>query len=286
MRGVVARARSGRDLPFAELRDRRILLGAIRELAEQRGFIVRGFAPTTRAVKALNEAGVAAHTVASLIENPPARVHGKELWIIDESSLLGTKQVNALLYKAREAHVARIVFVGDQRQHHAIEAGRPLHQMQQAGMRVARLDVIRRQRDPELRKAVNHAANGAIAEAIGILERMGRVGALGDTVRRYASIAAEYVGARAADERVLVVSPANEERRQLNAVIRQALKERGLVDSREAAHAVLVNRDLTRSQRGHARNYEAIHLSDDSAFAAEPKSPVKPRPRPARDEEA
>jgi ATP-dependent exoDNAse (exonuclease V) alpha subunit len=43
---------------------------------------------------------------------------------------------------------------------------------------------------------------------------------------------------------------------KLNAVIRQELKERGLVDSREVAHAILVNRDLTRSQRGHARNYE------------------------------
>src|SRR5260370_42592871 len=42
----------------------------------------------------------------------------------------------------------------------------------------------------------------------------------------------------------------------VNSVIRQALKERGLVDTPEVAHAILVNRDLTRSQRGHARNYE------------------------------
>jgi len=42
----------------------------------------------------------------------------------------------------------------------------------------------------------------------------------------------------------------------LNAVIRQALKEHGLVDSLEVTHPILVNRDLTRSQRGHARNYE------------------------------
>ena len=142
-------------------------VGAIREFAEERGYIVHGFAPTTRAVKALAEAGVTARTVASLIENPLPQAQSKELWIIDESSLLGTRQVNALLHRARDASVARIVFVGDQRQHHAIEAGRPLHQMQQAGMRVAQLDTIRRQRDPELRKAVNHAANGEIAETIG-----------------------------------------------------------------------------------------------------------------------
>jgi ATP-dependent exoDNAse (exonuclease V) alpha subunit len=231
-------------------------VGAIREFAEEQGYAVRGFAPTTRAVKALGEVGVSARTVASLIENPLQQTHSKELWIVDESSLLGTRQVNRLLLTARNASVARIVFVGDQRQHHAIEAGRPLQQMQQAGMRIARLDTIRRQRDPELRKAVNHAANGEIAETIGILERMGRIRELSDPAIRYSSIAGEYAAATAAGEPVLVVSPANEERRQLNAVIRQALKERGLIESSEVAHAVLVNRDLTRSQRGHAQNYE------------------------------
>ena len=110
---------------------------------------MHGFAPTTRAVKALSEAGVTARTVASLLENKlPSQAQGKELWIIDESSLLATRQVNRLLRKAREASVERIVFVGDQRQHHAIEAGRPVYQMQQAGMRVAQLETIRRQRDP------------------------------------------------------------------------------------------------------------------------------------------
>ena len=96
-----------------------------------------------------------------------------------------------------------------------------------------------------LRKAVNHAANGEITETIGILERMGRIRELSDPAIRYSSIAGEYAAATAASERVLVVSPANEERRQLNAVIRQALKERGLIDLPEVAHAILVNRDLT-----------------------------------------
>ena len=44
-------------------------VGAIREFAEEHGYSVRGFAPTTRAVKALSEAGVESRTVASLMEN-------------------------------------------------------------------------------------------------------------------------------------------------------------------------------------------------------------------------
>jgi conjugative relaxase-like TrwC/TraI family protein len=231
-------------------------VGAIREFAEERGYVVRGFAPTTRAVKALTEVGITASTVASLVENTLSKTTAKGIWIIDESSLLGTWQVNRLLHKARDARVARIVFVGDQRQHHAIEAGRPLYQMQQAGMRVVRLDIIRRQRDPELRDAVTHAAKGEIGAAIAILERQERIRELADIAERYASIAREYVAAHGAVECVLVVSPANEERRQLNAVIRQALKESGLVDSREVEQTILLSRDLTRPQRGQARSYE------------------------------
>jgi hypothetical protein len=37
---------------------------------------------------------------------------------------------------------------------------------------------------------------------------------------------------------------------------------------------------------GNLEGHLFIHLSDDSAFVAKPKSPVKPRPRPARGEEA
>jgi hypothetical protein len=48
-------------------------VAAIREFAEEHGYAVRGFAPTTRAVKALSEAGVESRTVASLIENKNLR---------------------------------------------------------------------------------------------------------------------------------------------------------------------------------------------------------------------
>src|SRR5579875_3277577 len=135
-------------------------VGAIRGLAQERGWFVHGFGPTSGSVKALAEAGVMARTVASLLENPPVEKQGRELWIVDESSLLATRQVNRLLHLAKQTGVERIVFVGDERQHHAIEAGRPLYQMRQASMTTASLTVIRRQRDPELRQAVEFAGAG------------------------------------------------------------------------------------------------------------------------------
>lgn len=231
-------------------------VGAIREFAEGEGYAVHGFAPTTRAVKALSEAGIPARTVASLLEGRSARASEREIWIVDESSLLPTRQVNRLLHKASDEGVARVVFVGDQRQHHAVDAGRPVFQMQQAGMTVARLDTIRRQQDPQLREAVSHAAKGEIAESLTILERRGYIREIADVAQRHKAIAQEYLAAHEAGQRVLVVSPANEERRELNKAIRATLIARGHVDVHGNEQTILVNRNLSGVQRALAYNYQ------------------------------
>jgi hypothetical protein len=231
-------------------------VGAIREFAEDQGYTVCGFAPTTRAVKSLSEAGISASSVASLLESQSAHDASSEIWIIDESSLLPTRQVNRLLHKALEQGVERIVFVGDQRQHHAIEAGRPVYQMQQAGMPVARLDAIRRQRDPELRDVVMRAARGEVAESLAILERRGDIREVADIEHRRRQIARDYLAAHESGERVLVVSPANDERREVNKAIRAKLIACGHVDPLGQEHAILVSRNLSGAQRASAYNYE------------------------------
>ena len=231
-------------------------VGAIREFAENHGYAVYGFAPTTRAVKSLAEASVSARTVASLLESSSTRVASNEVWIVDESSLLPTRQVNRLLNKAREQSVARIVFVGDQGQHHAIEAGRPIYQMQEAGMLVARLDTIRRQHDPQLREAVTHAARGEIKESLAILERRDDIREVADIEQRRKHIAREYVAAHQSGQRVLVVSPANDERRELNKAIRAELIVCGHVAPLGQERPILVGRGLSGAQRAIAYNYD------------------------------
>jgi hypothetical protein len=69
------------------------IVGAIRELEHERGYLVRGFGPTSGSVKALTAAGVLARTVANLLENPKLEKRCGEVWIVDESSLLATRQV-------------------------------------------------------------------------------------------------------------------------------------------------------------------------------------------------
>ena len=101
----------------------------------------------------------------------------------------------------------RVLFVGDVRQHEAVEAGRPYAQLQEAGMRTARLDEIIRQKDPALKEAVEQLARGEVREAIGNLNSQGRVHEIGDRQERIAKIAREYVRSPVS---TLVVSPDNE----------------------------------------------------------------------------
>jgi hypothetical protein len=128
--------------------------------------------------------------------------------------------------------------------------------MQEAGMLVARLDTIRRQRDMELREAVTLASTGEIAESLAIFDRRGDIREVADIEQRRKQIGREYATAQEADERVLVVSPANQQRRELNKAIRAELIARGHVAPLGREHTILVNRGLSGAQRAMAYNYE------------------------------
>lgn len=235
-------------------------IGALREVIEQQGVHVQGFGPTTGSVRALEEAGIQARTVASLLTSQEKREQSeppqRSVWIVDESSLLSTRQVHGLLQRAREERVGRVIFVGDQRQHGAVEAGKPVAQMQQAGMRTARLDVIRRQQDPALRATVTLAAQGKTAQAAQQLIGQGRVTAIADRDARFALIAREFARHVEHKQHVLVVSPANDERKVLNTAIRAELQQRGTLPREGTTQTVLVRRDLTAAEKAWSGSYE------------------------------
>jgi len=236
------------------------LIGAVKEYMEEAGWTVRGLGATTGSVKALREAGIDAQTIAKLLAAktaPPKQ--GPEVWIIDESSLLATVPTNQLLKLAQQLAIDRIVFVGDQRQHLAVEAGSPVRQFLAANLAVAELTTIRRQELPELRRAVELAANGQTSEAVDLLVKQNRVVAIADPAERYARIAADYLDAHEARQSCAISSPANDERRVINQAVRNTLIEHGYVSKRGREHAILINRDLTAAQLQNPLSY---HESD------------------------
>ena len=112
-------------------------LTAIRSAAESQGYQVEGFAPTSRAARQLNEAGIEAGTLQGFLARTadPDVGERKHFYLVDESSLASTNQMREFL--ARLAPHDRVVLIGDIRQHQGVEAGRPFEQLQEAGMRTA-----------------------------------------------------------------------------------------------------------------------------------------------------
>ncbi len=226
---------------------------AVREAAERAGYVVEGFAPTSRAAQKLGEAGIESSTLQRHLARSDEQHDGqKRLYVLDESSLASTKQMNEFLHRLKEND--RVLLVGDVRQHQAVQAGRPYQQLQEAGIETARLDEIVRQKDPALKEVVEQLSRGEVREAIQKLDVQGRVHEIVDRDERLKEIAREYAKQ---PEGTLVVSPDNQSRMEINEVIHRAMQSAGQVDHREHGARVLVARhEITGADRQWAGQYE------------------------------
>jgi conjugative relaxase-like TrwC/TraI family protein len=231
-------------------------LAAIRSAAESQGYQVEGFAPTSRAARQLNEAGVHAATLQSFLArgSNPSAPEQKRFYFVDESSLASTNQMRDFLERIDPNNNDRVLLIGDIRQHQGIEAGRPFEQLQEAGMHAAKLNEIVRQQDPALKSAVELLATGQVSAALDALQQQGRVKEIPNGEDRVRAIARNYVES---PENTLIVSPDNASRRQLNLAVRQELKATGILAPEDHTFHVLVQRqDMTGAERSWASHYE------------------------------
>jgi conjugative relaxase-like TrwC/TraI family protein len=232
-------------------------LQTIREGAEANGYVVEGFAPTSKAAGQLREAGIEATTLQSFLargqNHPNADPTNRHLYMLDESSLASTKQMRSFLGKLNPDD--RVLVIGDIRQHQGVDAGRPFQQMQEAGMQTSQLDKIMRQKDPELLKAVQHLANNETAKGISMLAEQGRVTEIPNGYDRIAAIARDYA---AQPENTIILSPDNRSRHQINEAVRIELRKTGgLTENGEMFRTLTHRSDMTRADRTWAARYNA-----------------------------
>lgn len=229
------------------------VLSVLRSAAELAGYEVRGFAPTTRAVKELSESGIETITLQrfTFSRRREGGERGKRLYVLDESSLASTYHVKKFFERLTDTD--RVLLVGDVGQHQAVEAGSPFEQLQKNGMGTVRLTQIVRQRDERLKRVVEKLAERRGRDAVKDLIAQGRVREYADYKTRLRAMAADYCASR---EDTLVISPANEERVLLNMMIREELAREGVVEGEDHRTTVLVNRaDMTKHERTFAAAY-------------------------------
>ena len=179
------------------------------------------------------EAGFAdADTVARFLvdRDMQQRAAGQVIWV-DEASLLSNKDMDAL-FDVADSLDARVILMGDRRQHGSVAAGSPLKLLeQQAGVPSVEVTEIMRQ-DGDYKKAAHLLSEGRTDEGLDTLDELGWVREVPDD-ERYLRMAEAYLAASAekkrdgSAKRALVVSPTHAEGDRITGVIRKVLAAQG-----------------------------------------------------------
>ncbi|WP_017160487.1 MobF family relaxase [Xanthomonas phaseoli] len=217
--------------------------------AVSEGYRTVALAPYGNQVKALKNEGLEAHTLASFLRTKDKPIDAKTIIVLDESGVVGARQMEQVMRVVEKAG-ARMVLLGDTKQTEAIEAGKPFAQLQQNGMQTARISEIQRQKDHELKTAVEHAAEGRVTPSLAHIKH---VEELKEPIERHRAIVNDYIQLTEPERReTLIVAGTNEARREINRMVRQSLDLTG--KGRE--FETLTRVDMTQAQRRFAPSYQ------------------------------
>jgi conjugative relaxase-like TrwC/TraI family protein len=217
-------------------------------------------APTTSAADTLRKDGISgATTVSDFLKNgvfsERPRLNGAVL-VVDEAGLSSNNQGAELLQVARR-YDARVVFIGDSKQHSSVEAGDFLRILEtHSPLHTVELSDIRRQTVAEYRRAVKMMAVGGALSGLEALDRMGWVR---EGKANYLSAAVQDFIDRADGgrrlEAVLAVTPTWAESFAFTDLLRAELKARGLLSNGET---VSVHEPMawTKAQKRRAENFQ------------------------------
>ncbi|WP_193200523.1 MobF family relaxase [Nostoc sp. MG11] len=231
-------------------------LSQLKTLATDAGYTIKGFAPSSAAAKVLSqELEIQSETVARLlVTEPPPEVEPNQVWIVDEAGLLSAKDAYALLQRATQEQ-ARVIFVGDTRQMSAVEAGNPFKSLQQAGIETAYMNESLRQKDPELKLAVDLIADGRIEAGFERLSANGSILQI-DSESKIEAIASDYMAATPNQRaKTLVLAGTNAERLLITQAIRSKLFDEGTL-GKTATITQLQTKNLSKVQMRFAHNFE------------------------------
>ena len=211
------------------------------------------------------EAGFeSADTVAMFLKDKQMQEAARNgVILVDEASQLGTVDMMKVFEVAEQTN-ARVILVGDRRQHRSVTAGEPLRLLEEkAGVRVAEVSEILRQQG-DYKKAAKALSEGNTEAAFEELDKLGWIREVGDE-QRYQVLADAYLAAAAekkaggGHKSALVVSPTHAEAGSITAAIRAGLKSGGRI-SGEQVLTTWVPTHLTDAQKRDATQYDPGYM--------------------------
>ena len=206
-----------------------------------------------------------ANTIAHFLKDESFREKARDgvIWI-DEAGLASIRQLDQVFTAATELG-ARVVLLGDPKQHKSVERGSPLHVLEHlAGLPVASLTDIRRQHG-RYKEAVAAIDRGDILAGHDILADLGWVRQTGpfDHNRPLVEDYLEAVQTRKPDGEMttaLIVAPTHKEGDEITSEIRLQLKRHGLIGEEERVFPALKPLQWTDAERGDIDRYSGEEL--------------------------
>src|SRR5579863_3527086 len=228
---ALAHATDGRDLGVVVGHagtGKSAMLAVAREAWESAGYEVRGVALSGIAAENLESgSGIVSRTIASLEhgwEQGRDLLASRDVLVIDEAGMVGTRQLERVLSHAVEAG-AKVVLVGDPQQLQSIEAGaafRSIHERHGG----AEIGEVRRQRENWQRDATRYLATGRTGHALQAYRSRGMVHeaqtreqARGDLIERW-----DRDRQASPDKSRIILTHTNDEVRALNGAARERMR--------------------------------------------------------------
>jgi conjugative relaxase-like TrwC/TraI family protein len=240
-----------------------------KEAVEQlnaRGKPVVMLAPSAKASRGVlrDEGFGEADTLAKFLGDREFQAQAKDgvIWL-DEASFVGTKSMNQL-FQVSEGLNARVVCAGDKWQHGSIERSSALPALESlAGLPVAEIRTIQRQRPADYRSAVELLSQGKTELGLAALEKQGSLKIL-PAEELHASVAEEYLALRASSNDkhndVAIVCPTHAEAADVTLVLRERMKEQALLGNDERNFTQLISTQWTQAERANAALYQGDEL--------------------------
>ena len=224
------------------------------------GYEIRGLAATSSATNNLREMGVPAETLPAhnLREVEPDAA--ARLYILDEGSLAGAPSVRRFAGTVRPG-IDRVMIAYDPRQHQAVEAGRIVEQMEDAGVLTIKLEkIVRQASNPELLRVIElfrdsyaRGENQLVLEGLRLANENGWVQEDEHKKKRVVMLAGWFL---LDPERTLLIAPDNLTIEQINEAVRSELRKTDALGPDVCTARVLTGvRELRSADKRRAATY-------------------------------
>jgi len=207
-----------------------------------------------------------ADTITQFLINPKFQEQARDGYIyVDEAPLAALTDIDKVIGIAKELN-ARVIVQGDRKQHTSVQRGSLFHVLERhAGLPVARLTEIHRQKEPKYKEAVAAIAKGNVVGGFDILSNLGWVKET-PVFDHNRPLVEDYLSAIQTRKpngemtTALIVAPTRAEGAEIVSGLRRELKARGLINADEQTFPSLKPMHWTEAEQGDLANYAGTEV--------------------------